>query len=66
VRIVRVDLKYVPEDIQDAYPFDHNEHVLMLGEIENLPGHSVIVNKGGKVIWGYHAEHFVEMTEDEL
>ena len=36
---------------------------LILGEIDNMPGHIAVVNKDGKVIWGLHPEYF-EIDED--
>lgn len=40
------------------YPFADGERLLFLGEIENMPGHCVVVNRAGKVFWGYHTDNF--------
>lgn len=48
------------------YPFEDGEHVLFLGEIENMPDHCIVVAKGGSVRWGYHTENFETVPEDEL
>jgi hypothetical protein len=36
------------------------ESVLVLGEIENMPGHLAVVNRDGIVRWGLHPEMFEE------
>jgi hypothetical protein len=40
--------------------------VLLLGEIENMPGHVAVVDEFGKVHWALHEDSFREPTEDEL
>lgn len=43
------------------------DFLLFLGEIPNMPGgHCVIVTPNGKIVWGYHTDNFVELTEDEV
>lgn len=49
-----------------GYPFKKDEIVLFLGEIEQMPGHCIIANKAGKVLWGYHTGNFRECTENEI
>jgi len=36
-----------------------------LGEIEDMPGHVAVVDKNGKVIWGYHDDNFRELTDND-
>ena len=56
------------EDVQgeEGLILKAGEVVLFIGEIENMNGHSVVVNKAGKVIWGYHTDHFREAIDDEI
>lgn len=53
--------KYAP-----SYPFKHGDHLLHLGEIKNMPGHLAVVNREGKVVWGFHDDNFRLPTEDEI
>ncbi len=56
----------LPSDYDEKnYPFRRNFPYLFLGEISTMPGHCVIVDDKGKVIWGYHTEHFVLEEDDE-
>ena len=55
-----------PKGYEDKYPWKAGTSLLFLGEIANMPGHCVVVDKAGKVHWGYHTENFREPTEDEL
>jgi len=48
-----------------VYPFKEGDLLLSLGEIKNMPGHCVVVDRNGNVLWGYHTENFREPTEDE-
>lgn len=50
----------------DHYPFEPDETVLCLGEIENMPGHVAIAKKDGRVFWGYHPENFPKIPLDDL
>ena len=40
--------------------------LLFLGQIPNMPGHCVVVDKHGRVSFGWHVENFVELTEEEV
>lgn len=57
----------VVEDLPDnaIYPFRNGDRMLFMGEIEQMPGHCVVATSSGKVIWGYHSEHFRILTDDE-
>ena len=50
---------------EKSYPFENDEHMLFLGEIEDMPGHCAVVNRSGKVFWGYHTDNFRDLTELE-
>ena len=50
----------------DEYPFQKDEIVIFLNEIENMPEHGVYVKKDGRTIFGYHIDNFVDLTEDEV
>ncbi len=54
------------EGYLDKYPFEPDETVLCLGEIENMPGHVVLAKKDGRVFWGYHPENFPKIPDEEL
>ena len=48
------------------YPWKTGESLLYLGEIKQMPGHVVVVDKKGKVHWGYHDDTFREPKESEV
>ena len=48
---------------ENWYP---GEQLLFLGEIQNMRGHVVVVNREGKVFWGYHPENFREATDMDI
>ena len=56
----------VAEYALKRYPFQNGESVLLLGEIENMPGHVAVVTRDGKVHFGYHEDTFRQPTEDEI
>lgn len=55
----------LPKDVRDQYPFGVGEVLLFVGELTNMAGHCVLVRRDGKVLWGFHADNFVELTEEE-
>jgi hypothetical protein len=55
----------LPKGYEDKYPFKEGDHVLMLGEIEYMPGHVAVVTRDGLVRWGYHVEYFRKLTREE-
>ena len=55
----------LPEEYEHLYPFHNGDIVLMLGEIANMRGHMVFALKDGRVLFGYHPEHFRKLTEEE-
>ena len=56
---------YDPEDNLQRDKFVRGNSYLFLGEIENMPGHCVVV-LNGKIVYGYHSECFREPKQDEL
>lgn len=48
----------------DSYPWPKDEWVTILGELDNMPGHCVVVYKH-KVYSGYHLDSFREPTEED-
>ena len=51
--------------ILPGYPFLKGEIVLVLGEIAQMPGHVAVAPTDGPIQWGYHAENFRRLKEDE-
>lgn len=63
--LVRFDFDGCPSEYHSKYPFVRDEVLLYLGEVQQMPGHCIVVTKEGRVIWGYHTENFVVLSEDE-
>lgn len=65
--LVKFDYEKMPEKDHKYYidTFKKNEHCIFLGEIPNMPGHSVIIKNNGTIIFGWHTEDFIELTVDE-
>jgi hypothetical protein len=59
-----VDL-WLPEGQESHYPFKEGDTVLMLGEIEQMPGHVAVSLKDGRVVFGYHVENFRKLSREE-
>lgn len=55
----------IPKGYLESYPFKNGDIVLMLGEIEQMPGHVAIALKDGRVLFGYHAENFRKLSMEE-
>jgi hypothetical protein len=49
-----------------GYPFKSGESLLFLSEIVQMPGHCAVVNRSGRVYWGYHTDNFREPLEEEI
>jgi len=45
--------------------FLSNTTFVYLGEIAQMPGHIICAGKNGKVYFGFHAEDFRELTDEE-
>ena len=48
------------------YPWKDGESLLYLGEIKQMPGHVAVVDRKGRVHWGYHDDNFRELKESEV
>jgi len=55
----------IPDEYAKYYPFKNGDHVLMLGEIQQMPGHMAVALQDGRVVFGYHAEWFRRLTREE-
>jgi len=64
----RVMIVNLPEGFKnhEGYPWNDGDTVLVLNEIQNMPGHCVVVDKKNQLSWGFHTDNFREPTEDEL
>ncbi len=65
-QIVIVDIPENCKEYENSYDFKHGDRLLFLGEIPNMTDHFALVNKEGKIVWGYHIDFFREPTEDEV
>jgi hypothetical protein len=63
--LIRFDFDAVPSEYHSQYPFTRKDVLLFLGEVRQMPGHSVVATKDGRVVWGYHTENFVVIPEGE-
>lgn len=55
----------LPKGHEALYPFKNGEHVLLLGEISNMPGHVAFTNQTGIIHYGYHLEDFRVLSGEE-
>lgn len=55
----------IPDAFSFKYLFKNGDTVVVLGEIEQMPGHVVIALKNGQVLSGYHTEWFRKLRKDE-
>ncbi len=62
--LVTVDFRDLQPLDRRKYPFHHDEVMLFLGEVRQMPGHLIVVNKQGLTFWGYHEDHFVKVPDD--
>lgn len=66
-KLVRFVNPLKPNDpYYNSYPFNESQHLLFLGEIEQMPGHCIVVDEEGKTFWRYHTNDFVELTDEEV
>lgn len=65
-KLVRFDFDDIPEEYHSMYPFKKDDAYVLLGEIEQMPGHCVVSHmKTGQIYSGYHTDNFIELTEEE-
>jgi len=55
-----------PKEYENLYPFKKCQPLLFLGEVVQMPGHCIVVDKSGKVYWGYHISNFREPLDNEF
>lgn len=66
-KLVKFDFSDLPDKYWNEYPFSKYDRFVMLGEVDQMPGHCVVANiKTGQIHCCYHTENFVELTEDEV
>jgi hypothetical protein len=65
--LVRFDFDKLPKKYWKDYPFSIYDHFVLLGEIEQMAGHCIVVNcKTGQLHVGYHTENFTKLTDEEV
>jgi hypothetical protein len=54
-----------PKGYADKYPWKTGENLLYMGDVHNMGGHGVFVDRSHRIWWGYHTDNFyVEPDED--
>lgn len=56
----------LPKGHEKDYPFKSGDVVLMLGEIDQMPGLCIVATKAGRAIMGFHMDNFRELEVDEV
>jgi hypothetical protein len=61
----------IPQEYVHEYPFANGEHVVILGEVEQMPGHVIVATIRGvmpklQLCGPYHADWFRKMEPDEV
>jgi hypothetical protein len=51
--------------LEDLASWKAGDCLLCLGEIKDMPGHVAVVDKKGKVMWGYHDDNFRQVTDED-
>lgn len=64
--LVKFDDSNLPLEYRGNSSFSTKHRYLFLGEVPNMGGHCIVMDDEGKLYVGYHTEHFVELTDDEL
>ena len=57
-------VRYVNPEVASHYDDTGNEVFVYLGEIPQMPGHCVVVDRAGQVWWGRHTDSY-EIVPDE-
>ena len=63
---MKIVIADIPKGWQGRYPWKHGEALLLLGEVENAPGHVAVATKSGRVYWLFDKDSFREANEDEI
>jgi len=66
LQIVEYSDAHLPTEAQGTGLFKTGDVFLLLGEIENMPGHVAVVDRKGRVHWGHGEEYFTVMNEDDV
>jgi len=64
--VPRIVVAVVDSHLAQYRKWKDGDHLLFMGEIDNMPGHGVFVERDGTVHWGHHPDEFREPREDEL
>jgi len=64
--LVKFNFEDLPVEYHSQYPFCKEDIFLFLGEIKKMDGHCVVATKDGRVIWGYHTDNFIVLSDDEI
>ena len=66
-KLVKFDFKSMRQRDHSKYPFSIYQTFVMIGEIEQMPGHCIVIENGtGAVHTCFHTDDFIELTEDEI
>lgn len=66
LKLVKFDFLDLPQEYWKQYPFTEKDVFVVLGEIEQMPGHGVIANiKTGQIFCGYDLDGFKQLLEEE-
>ena len=65
--LVKFDAARLPRVSRRWYPFRPGSTYVFLGEIPNMPGHSIVADQqSGRIYSGYHTDHFIELKKGEM
>jgi len=65
--LVRFAFENMPEQFHKHFKQFRDKHLILLGEVEQMPGHCIVVETmTGKVHACYHTEDFIKLTEYEV
>jgi hypothetical protein len=63
--VVMFNYKTLPPEYHKDIPFGSKEHLIFIGEIPNMPGHCVVVDKSGRVHFGWDTDNFIQLKISE-
>jgi hypothetical protein len=67
LKLVRFNFDDISVEHHCLYPFSKAQIFVILGEVEQMPGHCIIADiKTGQIYSCYHTEDFVELNEEEV
>lgn len=66
-KIVKFQPPHLTKEQCKGYSLKYGETCILLGEREQHPGHAIVMNMNGKIVYtGIHTDNFIEVKEDEL